>query len=57
MSILQQNNKCYKYSEENSVLGEVSYCYLFNFNFNLIVTHMGGVGVGYHFASVRPIYM
>ena len=34
------------YSEENSVFGEVSYQYLFNFNFNLIVTQVGGVGMG-----------
>ena len=33
-----------KYSEENSILGEVSYYYLFNLNFNLIATQVGGVG-------------
>ena len=59
MFILQQNKKnannkmwrsnkassvSVKYSEENSILGEVSYYYLFNLNFNLIATQVGGVG-------------
>ena len=59
MFILQQNKKnannkmwrsnkassvSVKYSEENSILGEVSYYYLFTLNFNLIATQVGGVG-------------
>ena len=45
---MYQSKVSVNYAEENSVLGEVSYWYLFNFNFNfnLIFTQVGGVGVG-----------
>ena len=41
-----------KYSQEKSVLEEVSYLYLLNFNFNLIVTQVGGVGVGTYLSLI-----
>ena len=43
---MEQSKVSVSYCEENSVLGEVSYLYLFNFNFKVIVTQVGGVGVG-----------
>ena len=43
---MEQSKVSVNYCEENSVLGEVSYLYLFNFNFKVIVTQVGGVGVG-----------
>ena len=40
---MEQSKVSVNYCEENSVFGEVSYLYLFNFK--VIVTQVGGVGV------------